>query len=143
MDSDGERLADLRVVAMQESLERIGRFDEDRARARFLSTFSAECTRHIEADGDRVGFVVITRQPDHFALDHLYIDPARQGDGIGSIVLDQLSKDADTAGLAIRVGALKQSDSNRFYLRHGFEFVDEREFDNDYVRWPSSRRSNS
>lgn len=36
----------------KQSLERIGRFDENRARTRFIATYSAECTRHIEADGN-------------------------------------------------------------------------------------------
>ena len=35
---------------------------------------------------------------------------------------------------AVRVGALKESDSNRFYLRHGFVFERAGEFDNYYVR---------
>ncbi|WP_081012134.1 GNAT family acetyltransferase, partial [Pseudomonas syringae group genomosp. 3] len=29
---------------------------------------------------------------------------------------------------------LKESDSNRFYLRHGFQLVESGEFDNYYVR---------
>ena len=37
--ADGEALASLRVAAMRESLERIGRFDPQRARQRFLATF--------------------------------------------------------------------------------------------------------
>ncbi|AVB23280.1 GNAT family acetyltransferase [Pseudomonas avellanae] len=29
---------------------------------------------------------------------------------------------------------MKKSDSNRFYIRHGFQFVKSGEFDNYYVR---------
>jgi hypothetical protein len=45
---------------------------------------------------------------------------------------------ADARGLAMRVGALRGSDSNRFYLRHGFALTEQSEFDNYYVRaaWP-------
>jgi hypothetical protein len=42
IESDGETLADLRVVAMRESLERVGRFDSIRARGPLI-TGSVRC----------------------------------------------------------------------------------------------------
>ena len=47
-DADAEDLAALRVRAMQLSLEQLGRFEPRRARARFVETFCAAHTRHIE-----------------------------------------------------------------------------------------------
>ena len=44
---DAERLADIRVEAMRPSLQAAGRFDRDRARARFLDAFRPEDTRLI------------------------------------------------------------------------------------------------
>jgi len=38
--------------------------------------------------------------------------------------------------MTLRVGALRESASNRFYTRHGFQFVESTEFDNYYVRSP-------
>ncbi|AVB28628.1 GNAT family acetyltransferase [Pseudomonas syringae pv. syringae] len=32
------------------------------------------------------------------------------------------------------MSALKESDSNRFYVRHGFQLVESGEFDNYYLR---------
>ena len=116
----------------RESLERVGRFDPKRARTRFLSTFTAENTRHIEVAGVRVGFVVVTAKPDHLLLDHFYVHPRNQGAGVGSAVLRQLFAEANDRGTAIRVGALRESDSNRFYMRHGFELVERGEWDNYY-----------
>jgi len=43
---DFEALVALRIEAMRESLERIGRFDRTRARERFLNGFSPTHTRH-------------------------------------------------------------------------------------------------
>ena len=139
--ADAEELADLRVLTMRESLERIGRFDEDRARSRFLSSFDTATTRHIEVERRRIGFVVLTPQPEHLSLEHLYIHPDQQGAGTGSAVLALLFQEADDVGMSIRVGALKESDSNRFYTRHGFEFAEEGEFDNYYVRPAKTTRS--
>lgn len=132
--SDAEALADLRVVAMRESLERVGRFDPTRARERLLSAFDAAATQHIVVDGARVGFFVLRPADGMLLLDHLYMDPRFQGRGIGAGVLAKIFARADEQGLDVRVGALKSSASNRFYMRHGFELVHEDEWDLYYVR---------
>ena len=134
LPEDAEALVALRIEAMRESLERIGRFDATRARDRFLSGFSASHTQHIVVDDVRVGFVVVKPSDNALLLDHLYVRPGSQGQGIGARVLAHLFEQADAAGLVMRVGALRQSASNRFYQRHGFRLVEEAEFDNYYVR---------
>ncbi|MEC5384725.1 GNAT family N-acetyltransferase [Uliginosibacterium sp. H3] len=131
---DAEALVALRIEAMRESLERIGRFDPVRARERFLNGFEPSLTRHIVLGGERVGFVVVKSLDDHLLLDHLYVLPAFQGRGIGALVLRQVCAEAATKRLPIRVGALHESASNRFYLRHGFVKVAEEEFDIYYLR---------
>jgi GNAT superfamily N-acetyltransferase len=120
-NADFDELAALRIDAMRDSLERIGRFDPQRARERFRNGFSPDHTRHIVVDGKRAGFMAIKSQDDHLLLDHLYLRPEYQGRGIGAAVLQIVFAEADAAGLPVRVGALRDSDSNRFYARHGFE----------------------
>ncbi|MBX7277597.1 GNAT family N-acetyltransferase [Pseudomonas sp. ERGC3:05] len=132
--SDMDDLVAIRIEAMRDSLERAGRFDPVRARERFVSSFEARNTRYIEVAGDRVGFVVVKHHRDELMLDHLYVIPRAQGSGVGAAVLTQIFKEADAAALPIKVGALKESASNRFYTRHGFQFVESGEFDNYYVR---------
>ncbi|MDU8431587.1 GNAT family N-acetyltransferase [Pseudomonas syringae pv. actinidifoliorum] len=131
---DFEALVALRIEAMRESLERVGRFDPVRARERFREGFSAPDTRYIEVADSRVGFVVVKALGDGLLLDHLYIKPDAQGQGIGFAVLRQVFAEADAAASTLRVGALKESDSNRFYIHHGFQLVESGEFDNYYVR---------
>lgn len=134
LPADSEALVELRIEAMRESLERIGRFDPLRARERFLVGFDPQSTRHILVGTDRAGFVVVKTQPDTLLLDHLYIRPTFQNRGIGAAVLQIIFAEADALSLPIRVGALRESDSNRFYERHGFQFLERGEFDNYYVR---------
>ena len=131
---DLEDLVAIRIEAMRESLERVGRFDPERARERFVAGFDASSTRRIEVSGALVGLVVIKHHQGEWLLDHLYVKPAAQGSGIGAQVLTQVFREADEAGRAIRVGTLKESASNRFYTRHGFIFVESGEFDHYYVR---------
>ncbi len=131
---DAEALVALRIAAMRESLERIGRFDPARARERFLAGFAPAYTQHIDQGGVRIGFYVLKPADGGLLLDHLYIQPGHQGHGFGAAVLAHVFAEADARGLALRVGALKGSDSNRFYLRHGFVLVEQAEFDNYYLR---------
>jgi len=138
---DAETLVCMRIDAMRESLERIGRYDPQRARNRFLSTFDPACCRFIVADGVSVGFVVAKAADDHLALEHLYIVPAYQGRGIGSAVLASVFADADARSIPVKVGALRDSDSNRFYQRHGFVKIDESEWDIYYLRESCAKQS--
>jgi GNAT superfamily N-acetyltransferase len=124
----------IRIAAMRESLERLGRFDPQRARDRFLAAFEPALTRHVLAGGERVGFVVVRPQEDGLLLDHLYLLPTAQGRGVGAAVLADVLARADASRLPVRVGALRGSDSNRFYQRHGFELVKQGEWDNLYRR---------
>ena len=131
---DLEPLVALRIEAMRESLERIGRFDAARARERFAAGFAPQHTQHIELHGERVGFIAVRPAADGLLLDHFYIHPDHQSRGIGTLALQQVFEQADAAGLPLRVGALRGSDSNRFYRRHGFRLIEETEWDLYYLR---------
>ncbi len=133
---DAEALCSLRLEAMRESLERIGRYSPERSRERFLSSFVPENAFWILVDGEPVGFYALTRHPDHLYLDHLYISPTHQGKRLGSLVLASLQSEAASLELPIRLGALRDSDSNRFYQRHGFKLTHEEEWDLYYEYVP-------
>ncbi len=133
-EPDLDALVALRIEAMRESLERIGRFDAGRARERFRSGFSPAHTWHIVSGMETVGFVATKPLEEHLLLDHLYVRPAHQGHGIGAKVLQFVFAQAASLCLPVKVGALRESESNRFYLRHGFQLVEQGEFDNYYLR---------
>lgn len=137
-EGDAEALADLRVEAMRESLENVGRFDPVRARTRFLANYAAAHTRHIVWRGRRVGVVVLRPERGSLVLDHLYLHPSVQGQGIGSAVLARVQAEAAAASRPLHVGALRDSRSNAFYLRHGFQPVAQGDWDNYYV-WHAAR----
>jgi len=135
-DDDFEALLLLRLAAMRESLEQVGRFDPQRARERLSRGFQPKFTRNILLDGELVGFVVVVPLEDsgEWLLDHLYIHPNAQKLGIGSWVMEQVLQEADRHGKAVRVTALRLSDANRFYQRHGFQLQAEGEWDLYYLR---------
>lgn len=139
---DFEALLALRLRAMRESLERLGRYDEQRAREQLAEHFDPAHTQHIVVDGRRVGFLVLKTLSHAMRLNHFYIDPTEQRRGIGHRVLQWVCAEADRRQLPVELLALKGSAANRFYLRHGFVATGEGEWDVDYVRmplWPSVR----
>ena len=129
-------LADLRVRAMRESLEAIGRFDVERARARLLDSFAPAATREIRLQTDRVGFLVVRPQAGYWNLEHLYVEPRAQGQRIGGWALQTVLAEADKACMRVQLGALKESRSNAFYVRHGFTLLSTDAWDNYYFREP-------
>ncbi|MBA8878262.1 GNAT family N-acetyltransferase [Phyllobacterium myrsinacearum] len=136
---DFDRLLQLRLRCMRESLERIGRFDEWRAYDRFRNSYRPHYTRLIMApQGSLAGCVAMGPVDAHLLLEHFYIAPEQQGKGLGSAVLHQLLGEADTARLPIRLSVLQQSDAGRFYARHGFVQTAEDEWDVYYERLPGA-----
>lgn len=133
-DADFDSLVTLRIAAMRESLERVGRFDPERVRTRLQNSFYPEHTRFIVVAGERIGFYTFRSLADGFHLEHLYIHPSHQSRGVGSFVMQQLIAQAEEKQMPIHVGALRESASNRFYQRHGFVPVREEEWDIYYVR---------
>jgi ribosomal protein S18 acetylase RimI-like enzyme len=131
---DFDELVAIRIEAMRESLERVGRFDPERARERLRKSFFPEDTQFILYGGHKIGFFTFRRSDTHYQLDHLYVHPRLQSQRIGSHVMSNLLSISDSRGLPVELGALKESASNRFYQRHGFVKKTEDEWDIYYIR---------
>ena len=130
VDADFEAMLALRIEALRESLERLGRFDPAVARARLKSQFQPAWMRHLVVNGERVGYFTVEPRGSELRLHHLYVTPAAQGHGIGAWVLGQIK----SQGQPITLAALRESRANGFYLRHGFQVVQAQDFDIEY-RW--------
>lgn len=139
--SDLDDLVALRIAAMQPSLEQVGRFDPQRARERFAGSFLPSRTFHIMVEGQTCGFFSLDRQTGTHTLRHLYLHPRHQQRGIGSQVIKRLLADASRMGCAINLAALRESPANRFYRQHGFQAVQEEEWDIHYTCPPASANS--
>ncbi len=73
-DADFEDLLALRLRTMRASLERLGRFDPQRAAQRFRSTFRPADTRRIPVDGEPAGCVAFWAEPGAMRVEHFYIE---------------------------------------------------------------------
>lgn len=130
VEADFEAMLALRIEALRESLERLGRFNPDVARARLKSQFRPEWMRHLVVDGERVGYFTVEPRDGELRLHHLYLRPKAQGRGLGAWVIAGLQ----ARGLPITLAALRESRANAFYRRHGFRVVADQEVDIEY-RW--------
>ncbi len=134
---DAEALVAIRIAAMRESLEALGRFDPRRARERFLAGFTPADCRFVEADGVRAGFVLLR--------------PPRRGPGCSTT---SISSRPCRAGASARPCWRRSSPRptrkprrsawarcaaaprTASYQRHGFVRTDEAEWDIHYLREP-------
>ena len=135
-EADFDELVALRIGVMRASLERLGRFDPAAAALRFRSTFRPISTRRILVEGEAAGCVGYWPEADGGAMriEHFYLAEKFQRRGVGGAVLRRLFNEAPPQATRFRVGALRDSDANRFYLRHDFAPVSEDEWDIAYER---------
>jgi len=135
-EADVERIAELRAVTMRPDLERLGRYDEHRVRQRLRDGFAAEDTLVIEVEGEFAGCIALRPADDASWLEHFYLDPRSQGQGIGSAVLAKLLERCDREHVVVRVNVLHGSPARRLYERHGFTVVTETPVDIFMLRTP-------
>ncbi|WP_193513845.1 GNAT family N-acetyltransferase [Streptomyces griseoloalbus] len=135
--ADVEAVAEVRALVLRADLERLGRYDAERVRQRLRDGFDPAHTRVIEVGGAFAGCVALRPAGDSHWLEHFYLAPERQGDGIGSGVLRALLERCDRAGAVVRLNVLRGSPARRLYERHGFTVEAEDPVDVFMVREPS------
>jgi ribosomal protein S18 acetylase RimI-like enzyme len=126
-EADFEPVLALSIRAMRPHLERIGRFDPERRRARMRLPFEAGILRIIEQDAALAGCVGILPCPDWVEVHSLFLDTHAQGQGLGEAVFRTIL--AEHPGRRFRLEVLKQSPARRFWERQGFLQVGEAEWE--------------
>lgn len=123
--ADAPWMAEVRAETMRPDLERLGVFDEKRVRTRFLDVFTPAHTRVIVVDAQDAGLVAVRPAGDELWIEHFYLSPRYQGQGIGGQVLHRIvAESGDRAG-DLRLDVLRGSAAQRLYERHGFVLYSE------------------
>lgn len=133
---DVEAVAELRAVVLRADLERLGRYDPHRVRQRLRDGFDPAHTWVIEVAGSFAGCVALRPDDDTRWLEHFYLSPGVQGQGVGSGVLGELLERCDRAGVPVRLNVLRGSPARRLYERYGFTVEAEDPVDVFMVRAP-------
>lgn len=118
--ADIEVIAELRATVMRADLERLGRYDEHRVRQRLRNSFSPQHTSIIMLDRELAGCVTVRPAEDRQWLEHFYLAPHCQGQGLGSAVLRTVLERTDAQGMTVGLNVLQGSGARRLYERHGF-----------------------
>ncbi|GAA5217288.1 hypothetical protein GCM10023323_73710 [Streptomyces thinghirensis] len=90
----------------------------------------------IEVEGAFAGCVALRPAGNARSLEHFYLTPSLQGEGIGSAVLRALLARCDRGGDVVRLNVLRGSAARRLYARHGFTVETEDCVDVFMVREP-------
>jgi GNAT superfamily N-acetyltransferase len=126
-EADFAPLLDLSIRVMRAHLERVGRYDPARRRARMQAAFDAGGMQVIEAEGRFAGCIGIEAGEAVVELHSLYIEPSLQGQGFGAAIVRHVL--ARNPGRIWRIEVLKQSPARRFWERLGFVLTGEQPFD--------------
>ena len=121
LESDFDDLVELRIAAMRESLEAVGRFNPERMRERLRSYFVPEEFTKVTVDTKLVAFYAVSKETDHLYLGHLYVLPSFQGRGLGAMVMKEVILRSKAERLPVRLRVLTSSQAKNFYQRYGFE----------------------
>ncbi len=119
--ADAQWMADLKAMAMRPDLERLGYWDFNWARERFLDTYVVENTSVIVLDGQIAGCIAVRPESDALWIEHFYLYPHAQGQGLGGDVLENVMRthhEQRPFMLAIDRGSAVR----RLSERHGFTY---------------------
>ena len=109
-------------------MERINRelkLDRDAQKASFRRQWVASEVRIIEHGGTDIGWLQSAIRDGALFLGQLFVEPAFQGQGIGTQVMNILIAEATGAGRAMTLGVVKINPALRLYQRLGFRITHE------------------
>jgi len=133
-EADFEPLLALRIDVMREHLERVFRYDPDRARRVFHEHFHEPGLRLILVGDVTIGCVGFRVGDGQIKLDSFYLGRCHHNTGLGTEILRVLLAEADALGLPVRLEVLNGSKADRFYLRHGFVKLSQDAIEGTYER---------
>ncbi len=110
----------IRIAVMREHLERVFRYDPERARRVFREHFAKPGLRLILVGNDIAGCVGFRVGEAEIKIDSFYLARHHHNRGLGTEILKVLLAEADAIGLPCELDVLLGSPADRFYERHGF-----------------------
>lgn len=140
-EADFEPLLAIRIEVMREHLERVFRYEPERARRFFRAAFDEPGLRLILIDGALAGCVAFRPRDGEIVIDSFYLARRYHNRGLGTDILKALLAEADALGRPVELGVLHGSPAGRFYERHGFAKVDGDEVEAYYRRPCASRKA--
>jgi len=101
-----------------------GEWDEARHRRHFAACLQRGHISIVSVEGSRVGMLQLLEEPGGLEVAEVQVDPAHQGRGIGTTILQDVLRRAEPEGVpvSLRVGHQNEA-AIRLYERLGFQTV--------------------
>ena len=113
----------VKKLAYGEAIAAIWGWDEEKQQECHARDWQENHTRIILYGGESVGTVFIGENKGYIRLSQFCLLPEYQNRGIGSCVLREILRTADTTGQVTRLACLPDNPAKSLYERHGFETV--------------------
>lgn len=139
---DYDWLRRLHHATMRESVEHIWGWDEAEQDEYFRAHFDPSRLQIIVLEGQDVGAVEVERRPDAIVLANIQIVPESQNRGIGSALIRDLQRQAQSVGVPVTLQVNRVNRAREAYERLGF--VQTGETETHYLmRWTPSHSARS
>ena len=103
-----------------------GRWEESEQRSKCRENYTPDTHRFVEVEGVVAGLLATEIMPSHLWLVKLYLLSAFRGQGIGSVLLAQVLREADELGKPVRLRVLQvNTRAQALYVRYGFNIVEQ------------------
>jgi ribosomal protein S18 acetylase RimI-like enzyme len=121
---DFDFCADLYFSEMARTIRELN-LDLAKQAANLRQHWELQQVRIITGDGDDVGWVQSMIEGDALFLGQLFVAPAHQGHGVGTIIVRRLIEEAACERRAVTLGVVKTNPALRLYQRLGFRTTHE------------------
>ena len=127
--ANSEFACQVRKATFRGYLEMASGWDEAEQRRLHEKRLAAQEFRVIQASGEDVGILAITRVDDCVRLHQLFILPEHQGKGIGKACMERVIQEATESGLPVHLQVLKvNGPAQEFYRKLGFQETGQNEW---------------
>lgn len=117
---DQDWLFQLFRTTMQDFIDQAWGWEELLQREGFATSLPAREFQIIEATGTAVASYHLTRNSDHLLLDMIMVEPSRQRQGYGRMMMAAIKAEARNAQLPVRLSVLQTNPAIGFHEHEGF-----------------------
>lgn len=126
-DFDYDFLYQLKVSCLKEYIADTWGWDEGFQQAHFARHFSPNNSQIVVVDGLDVGELSVEDRVDELFLSRILIQPACQGQGLGTAIIQDLQKQARAREVPLALQVLKVNPAQKLYKRLGFQIIETNE----------------
>jgi|HubBroStandDraft_6_1064221.scaffolds.fasta_scaffold1509566_2 ribosomal protein S18 acetylase RimI-like enzyme len=122
-DGDFDFARGLYFETMRSAIERHFGWDETHQQSSFARWFTPEEVSIITVDGADAGWIQQRQERSSIFLGSIYILPAMQQKGIGTLIITSILEQAEQLSLSVTLAVMKENPALNLYERLGFRIT--------------------